>query len=144
MCIAPSAGCVFNSVHLVPLLTRSCRWSKSWLGPVAGERGLAQDSLRMVPRKAPVWRFCDLVWWKPPPHPNAASLLLPQPTPRSLHSPVWFFYLLLMELGVLTVGHTAHPLPSFLPLLDLWWSFTCGGWPESGSVKAEGGRFSRA
>lgn len=58
MCIAPSPGCFLNSVHLVPLLTRSCRWSKSWLGPVAGESGLAQDSLRRS--VATVWRFCGL------------------------------------------------------------------------------------
>lgn len=46
-CIAPSPGCFLNSVHLVPLLTRSCRWSKSWLGPVADESGLAQDSVAL-------------------------------------------------------------------------------------------------
>lgn len=56
MCVAPSTGCVLNSVHVVPLLTRSCRWSNSWLGPVAGGSGLAQDSLRRV--VATVWRFC--------------------------------------------------------------------------------------
>uniref|UniRef100_A0A0E9VT77 Uncharacterized protein n=1 Tax=Anguilla anguilla TaxID=7936 RepID=A0A0E9VT77_ANGAN len=35
MCTAPPPGCVLNSVHLVPLPTRSCRWSISWLGPIA-------------------------------------------------------------------------------------------------------------
>lgn len=57
MCVAPSTGCVLNSVHVVPLPTRSCRWSNSCLGPVAGGSGLAQDSLRRV--VATVWRFCD-------------------------------------------------------------------------------------
>lgn len=58
LCIAPPTGCVLNSVHVVPLPTRSCRWSISWLGPLAGESGLAQDSLRRA--VAAVWRVCGL------------------------------------------------------------------------------------
>lgn len=88
MCIAPPAGCVFNSVHLVPLLTRSCSWSKSWLGPVAGERALAQDSLRMVPRSPSLEvLWSGLVETPPPPFPRlqpACNPLNPLHVPYTL------------------------------------------------------------
>lgn len=98
MCIAPPAGCVFNSVHLVPLLTRSCSWSKSWLGPVAGERALAQDSVRMVPRSPSLEVLWSGLVGKPP----LPSRL--QPACNPLHVP--------------------YTLP-FGSYICCWWSWGC-------------------
>lgn len=120
MCTAPSIGCVLNSLHLVPLPTRSCRWSISWLGPVAGESGLAQDSLRRA--VATVWRVCGLA--SPPP-----ACCIPHVPP---HSTVWVIFCWLTERGCWQLGAP--------PLLALWWFLTCGGRiPRQGQ-----GRFSRA
>ena len=109
MCIAPSTGCVLNSLHLVPLLTRSCRWSKSWLGPVAGESGLAQDSLRRV--VATVWRFCGLA---------SPTAVIPLKATFPTLSRLGVF-LLLTERGVLSWAHTPSPSPTWsLVVLYLW------------------------
>lgn len=124
VCSALSWLFFLNSVHLVPLLTRSCRRSKVLAGPRSGWKWSSAGYGSLRRSVATVWRFCGLA------SPTAV-------TPLKSTAPTLSYlglFLLLMELGGCWVGRTP------LPLLALWWFLTCGG-----RMLSQGrGRFSRA
>lgn len=126
-CVAPSAGCYFflNSVHLVPLLTRSCCRSKVLAGPRSGWKWSSAGYGSLRRSVATVWRFCGLA------SPTAVN---PLTSTVPTHSPIWVFFCGWWSWGGCRVWHTP------LPLLSLWWFLTCGG-----RMLSQGwGRFSRA
>lgn len=110
--VAPSAGCFFslNSVHLVPLLTRSCCRSKVLAGPRSGWKWSSAGYGSLRRSVATVWRFCGLV------SPTAVN---PLKSTVPTHSHLGLF-LWLMELGGCWVGHTPLP-PTFSLVVPYLW-----------------------
>lgn len=105
VCSALSWLLYLNSVHLVPLLTRSCRRSKVLAGPRSGWKwsSAGYGSLRRA--VATIWRFCGLA------SPTAVTPLK-STVPTLSHLGL---FLLPMELGgVLSWAHTPPPTCSLV------------------------------